>query len=128
VVDNDARVLNPVHARRLFDALRQAESSGDDLAVFDGGKSRGPFQIQEAYWREAIDGTDAAGWDYLTHVWDPDRARYVVWLHWEQVCPAALHDGDLELLARCHRLPYAPWRADNDAYWRKVQTLLELDR
>ena len=108
----------------LLAAIRQAESAGDDRAVGDGGKSRGPFQIRRAYWREAAAGTDAAGWSYDRHVWDPDRAGYVVWLHWSRICPAALRGGDIEQLARRHRLPNDPWRADNAAYWRKVRAAM----
>jgi hypothetical protein len=110
----------------LLAAIRQVESAGNDRAVGDGGKSRGPFQIQRAYWREAVAGTDAAGWNYDRDVWDGDRAGYVVWLHWGKTCPAALRGGDVEQLARRHRLPNAPWQADNAVYWRKVHVILTL--
>jgi len=112
---------------RLFAAIRQVESGGDNYAVGDSGRSRGPFQIQRAYWNEAVKGTDAASWDYLTYVWDPDRAAYVVWLHWEKVCPGALRKWNVESLVRHHRLPYAPWRSDNDKYWAKVQNALNTE-
>ena len=115
----------PADLPALLAAIRQAESAGDDRAVGDGGKSCGPYQIQRAYWREAVAGTDAAGWDYDVHVWNPDRAGYVVWLHWCKVCPAALRAGNLELLARRHRLPNDPWRSDNAAYWRRVRAAME---
>ena len=121
----DKGAANSIGKGRLLDAIRQTESTGNDLAIGDSGCSRGPYQIKKDYWAEAIVGTDAAEWDYMTHVWDPDRARYVVWLHWEQVCPAALYDNDLELLARCHRLPNDPWRASNDVYWAKIEREIE---
>jgi len=108
----------------LSAAIRLVESGGNDLALGDGGKSAGPYQIQRAYWREAVAGTDAAAWSYDAHVWDRDRAEYVVWLHWEKVCPAALRQWNVELLVRCHRLPGDPWRADNTRYWRKVKAAL----
>jgi len=108
----------------LLAAIRQVESAGNDRAVGDGGKSRGPVQIQRAYWREAVAGTDAAAWDYDRGVWDADRAGYVVWLHWGKTCPAALRAVDAEQLARRHRLPNAPWRADNAAYWGRVQAAI----
>ena len=109
------------NACRLFDAIRQVESAGNDLAVGDKGVSRGPFQIKRAYWREAVAGTDAAGWSYDKWVWNRDRAEYVVWLHWCKVCPKELRAGNVEMLARRHRLPNDPWRKDNDKYWRKVK-------
>ena len=117
----------PISLLSLLGALRQAESTGRDSAVGDGGAARGPYQIHRDYWREAVAGTDAAGWDYDTWVWDRDRAGYVVFLHWSKVCPTALRAGFVELLVRCHRLPYAPWRKDNDAYWRKVKKEIEFD-
>jgi hypothetical protein len=105
----------------LLVAIRQVESAGNDRAVGDRGSSRGPFQIKRAYWREATAGTDAAEWDYDKWVWNPNRAGYVVYLHWCKVCPEALRTSDEELLTRYHRLPYDPWRKDNDDYWRKVR-------
>ena len=114
----------PMGISRLFGAIRQVESGGNDRAVGDGGKSRGPYQVQRAYWREAVAETDAADWSYDKWVGNPDRAGYVVYLHWCKVCPAALRAGDCELLARCHRLPNDPWRKDNDKYWFKVKEII----
>lgn len=105
---------------RLLAAIRQVESGGNNRARGDGGKSRGAFQIKRAHWANAVAGTDAAAWSYDKHVWCPHRSAYVTWLSWAKVCPEALLDANLELLARCHRLPYDPWRASNDKYWRKV--------
>ena len=110
--------------RQLLAAIRQVESAGNDRAIGDKGKSRGPFQIKRAYWREAVAGTAAAGWSYDKWGWNRDRAAHVVWLHWCKVCPAALRAGDCEMLARRHRLPNAPWRADNNEYWRRVKTAM----
>jgi hypothetical protein len=105
----------------LLDALRWAESAGDNRALGDGGRARGPFQIHRQHWERAVRGTDAAGWSYDVHVWDRDRAAYVTYLSWCKVCPEALTAWNPEHLARCHRLPFAPWRADNAKYWAKVQ-------
>jgi len=109
----------------LLSVIRQVESAGDDRAVGDNGTSRGPFQIKRAYWREAVVGTDAAKWDYDVWVWDPDRAGYVVYLRWCKICPEALRTSNLELLARCHRLPNDPWRKDNDDYWQRIKTRIK---
>jgi hypothetical protein len=113
---------------RLLAAIRQVESAGNNRAIGDHGTSRGPFQIKRAYWKEAVAGTDTAAWSYDKWVWDPDRAGYVVWLHWSKVCPNALRVNDAELLARCHRLPHDPWRKDNNKYWAKVKKKIYNDR
>lgn len=117
----------PISLLSLLGSIRKAESPGGDLAVGDGGAARGPYGIHRPYWKEAIAGTDAATWDYDRWVWDRDRAGYVVFLHWGKVCPIALRLFNVELLVRCHRLPYAPWRQDNDRYWRRVKQELEYD-
>ena len=40
-------------SRRLFDAIRQVESSGDDKAVGDGGRSLGPYQMGMDAWQDS---------------------------------------------------------------------------
>ena len=105
---------------RLFAAMRAVESRGDDRAVGDGGKARGPLQFHRATWNGAIAGTDARLWSWEREVWDYDKACYVAYLHWERVCPAAVRMMDVEMLARCHRLPNDPWRLSNDVYWARV--------
>jgi len=114
----------PTYGQFLF-ALMQVESGGDQAAIGDGGKSRGPYQIQRAYWEEAAAGSDAESWDYLKHVWNPARSQAIMRLHWDKLCPGAVQANNFELLARTHRLPYAPWRKDNDAYWKKVRNQLK---
>ena len=42
-----------VSARRLFDAIRQVESAGNDLACGDGGRSLGPYQMGLAAWLDS---------------------------------------------------------------------------
>ncbi len=37
---------------RWLDLTRQAESSGRRYAIGDAGRSRGPYQIQKAAWRQ----------------------------------------------------------------------------
>ncbi|MFA5123596.1 hypothetical protein [Zavarzinia sp.] len=43
--DGAARAARQNGLRRLLAAIRQVESGGDDRAVGDGGKARGPYQI-----------------------------------------------------------------------------------
>ena len=40
---------------KLFYAIMMVESGGDVNAVGDNGKSIGAYQIQEGYWRDAVE-------------------------------------------------------------------------
>ena len=64
----------------LYKALRQVESSGNDDAIGDGGRSKGPYQIGEAYWQDACEQGNL-DWDYDTYVWDRKRCEYIIWLY-----------------------------------------------
>ena len=109
--------------RPLYDAIRPVESSGNDYAVGDDGKSKGPYGLTRPWWADAC---EAAGenWDYDTYVWDRDRCEYLMYWHWHRHCPAALQSLDFETLARVHRLPFDRYRPSNDAYWRRVERIL----
>ena len=40
---------------KFWDAIKEVESSGDENAVGDNGKSIGPLQIQRAYYDDAVE-------------------------------------------------------------------------
>jgi len=42
-------------SQEQFDAIRQVESGGRLDAVGDKGRSIGPYQIQEGYWKDAVE-------------------------------------------------------------------------
>jgi hypothetical protein len=67
---------------RLFAAIRKVESNGNDKAVGDGGKSRGPYQCSLAAW---LDGTKAIGvsWNYETYVWSRWHSEQVMLGYWK---------------------------------------------
>ncbi len=100
--------------RALFDAIRQVESGGNDRAVGDGGRSRGPMQISRAYWQDA-----RVPWPYDTHVWSRWHSEQVMLRYWAKY--GALTD---EQKARCHNAG-PRWRTRarlaTDRYWRTVQ-------
>lgn len=117
----------------LLKALRQVESKGDDHAVGDGGKSRGPYQIQADYWRDSQGDLV----HYRRNVWDAKACERTILDYWRRYCSTALASGDLETLARVHnggplgcKLPKNPKAADyrrlanTAAYWRRVQSAM----
>jgi len=113
---------SPGNLRPLFDALRQVESAGNDMAVGDDGRSLGPYQIGLAYW---LDGGGDPG-RYRLDVWRAAACEAVMLTYWRRYCPAALARGDWETLARVHNGgPRGPLKAATLPYWRKVRMEIE---
>ena len=111
--------------RPLYDAIRPVESSGNDYAVGDDGKSKGPYGITRPWWADAC---EAAGenWDYDTYVWDRARCEYLMYWYWRRYCPRALAELDFETLARVHNGgPDGARQACTLDYWRRVKGYLE---
>lgn len=118
--------------RRLLDAMRPVESAGDDRAVGDHGRSRGPYQIGMAYW---TDGCQFGGvrWDYLSLVWSRPHCRQVIRWYWRRYAAEAFGRlaagcgtiGDMEVLARVHNGgPDGHLKRATLDYWRKVRAVM----
>ncbi len=108
----------------LLTVLREKESSGNDRAVGDGGRARGPLQIHKVYW---IDGCEKGRvkWQYLEKVWSWAHSRQVALWYWQRHCPKALRSGDLETLARVHNGgPSGARKAATLGYWADVRARL----
>ena len=101
---------------RLFAAIRQVESAGDDFAVGDDGCSRGPYQITRAYWTDA-----RVPWPYDPYVWSARHCEVVMVRYWARYGArtdeqrARMHNGG----PRGHRKRCAL------RYWRAVKLALE---
>jgi len=63
--------------RTFLDAVREEESAGNDRAVGDGGRSRGPYQCGRAAWTDACE-YGGVSWDYDRWVWDRGRSEQVL--------------------------------------------------
>jgi len=105
-------------------ALRQVETgsepNGGRDSVGDSGRSKGPYQIGLAYFKDSgVAGT----WD---DVRDRAFAERVMFAYWKRYCPAALASNDFETLARTHNGgPKGAARNATLGYWRKVSALLD---
>jgi len=107
--------------KKLLAAIRAVESSGDDRAVGDSGRSLGPYQISRAYWLDG--GGDPAR--YRTDVWSPESCRPVVLGYWRRYAASALAAGDAETLARIHNGgPRGARIAATRKYWSRVRSRL----
>jgi len=106
-------------SRRLFDAIRQVESAGDDMALGDGGRSVGPYQCGSAAW---VDGGGNAG-DWPRLAYSRVDTEAVMLAYWKRY--AATTD---EQKARCW-VAGPRWRTRaRDAsgkYWNKVKLALD---
>lgn len=105
----------------LLAAMRQVESHGNDHAVGDQGRSRGPYQIQRAYWVEGGGRADRYGEDVV----NPFACVRVILGYWRRHCPHALAGGDLQGLARTHNGgPAGSRRTATQDYWRRVRAAM----
>ncbi len=103
----------------LFYAIRQRESSHNDRAVGDNGKSRGPYQITKAYWADAN-----VEWDYDTFVWSRFHSEQVMIAYWKRY--GAQTD---EQRARMHNGgPRGVQKASTLNYWKSILQILEQNR
>ncbi len=109
----------------LLDTIETVESGGNVRAIGDNGRSKGPYQIQRAYWADAC-GKGKVKWDYETWVWNRSKSRQVIRWYWERYCPQAYRIADLETLARVHNGgPTGARKATTIPYWNKVKGKLK---
>jgi hypothetical protein len=116
-------------------AVAKVESNCDDEAVGDKGKSIGRFQIQKAYWKDAVDHDKSlkqgnAKWEDCKY---ESYATSIVLAYFDRYAAQAVKDKDWETLARLHnggpsilkkKPPKKLWE-NTTAYWEKVKKELE---
>lgn len=83
VLPDPLETAHLVPGRALYDAIRRVESGGDDFAVGDGGRSRGPYQCGRAAWADACEH-GKLDWSYDVFVWRPWRCEYIMYLYWNR--------------------------------------------
>ena len=111
--------------RPLLDAICWVESRGRANAVGDGGRSIGPYQIQRAYWQDAVSHIPAIGGRY-EDVRDRRYAEAIILSYWDRYAREALRRGDYEVLARVHNGgPRGHRKAATLAYWYRVRRALQ---
>jgi hypothetical protein len=114
-------------ARPLFEAIRQVETGGEEdpvNAIGDGGASIGPYQIQKAYWQDAIahDKSLIANGETWQSVRDAQYAERVMLAYWSRYAPV----WNAETLCRIHNGgPGGHKKSSTKTYWAKVKKELE---
>jgi hypothetical protein len=102
---------------RLFAAIRQVESGGNDRAVGDGGRSVGPYQCGRAAWLDG--GGKAADWPRMAY--DRAATERVMSRYWAKY--GAVTD---EAKSRCWNSG-PKWKSKyhlTNNYWAKVKSAL----
>ena len=104
-------------------AIGTVESGHDDSAIGDGGDSIGRYQIQHAYWLDAVERSGLGG--RYENVRDKDYAEKIMLAYFRRYAPEALGSGDWERLARIHNGgPTGHQRDSTLPYWNKVKAVL----
>ena len=105
--------------RRLFDAIRQVESAGNDKAIGDGGRSLGPYQMGLAAWLDS-GGVAAA---YRGAAFNRASTEAAMLRYWKRY--AAVTD---EQKAKCWNVG-PRWRTRalgaGDRYWGRVKEAMQ---
>lgn len=106
----------------LFVAMRHVESAGNDRAIGDGGRSKGPYQITRAYWSDACQ-FGGVRWNYDELVWSRSHSEQVMLWYWQRY-GATTH----EQRARMHNGgPRGHLKPTTLPYWNKVQAAMKAD-
>lgn len=108
---------NPADRSPFFNAIRQVESGGDDRAVGDFGRSRGPYQCGRAAWADG--GGNPADYDRL--VWDRAACERVMVGYWKRY-GARTDEERARLWNGGPRWREKPATA---GYWRKAQAAMQ---
>jgi len=106
-------------------AVAQVESNHNDNAVGDGGASIGRYQIQWAYWKDAVDYDRSIGGAY-EDVKDKAYAERIMHAYFKRYARQAVANNDFETLARIHNGgPRGHKRKSTLPYWVKVKAALK---
>lgn len=107
----------------IFRAIRIVESGGDDNAVGDGGRSKGPYQISRPYWQDANEHLarhNRRTYDYDTGVWCSLTSEKIMSAYWHRY--GAINN---EQRARMHNGgPRGHLRDSTLSYWMRVEKQL----
>lgn len=122
-----AEAAAPRHThQQILDAIWMVEASGR-LAPpdGDGGRSIGPYQIQKAYWLDAVARRPDLGGTYAD-VRDMAYAARVIAAYMERWAPDAWQRRDAEVIARIHNGgPKGASKESTLKYWGRVKAVLE---
>lgn len=112
--------LNPDSRRILFAAIRQVESGGNDKAVGDKGKSKGPYQCGRAAWLDGC-GYGHATWSYHDCVFSRWHTEQVMIWYWAKYGAKT----DEQRARMWNGGPRGMHKAATLGYWAKVKRAMK---
>ena len=117
--------------RLLYDAIRQVETGGHpnpDMAVGDGGKSHGAYQIGEPHYRDSVEyDRSLRGITFADAVRSERTSELLMRAYWDRYVPRS--DWSYESLARTHNGgPQGRFKSSTDRYWERCEKILNSTR
>ena len=112
-----------MYPRSLFNAIRSVETGGepDPSSAIGMHNELGPYQISEAYWRDAISHRPELGGTYQM-VRNQYYAEWVMMAYWDRYAPNFCP----EVLSRIHNGgPYGHTSVKTNNYWLRVKEILD---
>ena len=109
--------------RRALDMLRRHESVNGTQMVGDGGKAQGWLQQHRDHWQVGCEVLGVS-WPWPADTRDLAKCEMVAVANWWRYARAYMEAGNVEELVRRFRLPSAPYREDNDAYWANLRWVM----
>jgi hypothetical protein len=111
----------------LLAAICQVESGCNPMAIGDGGKAIGPYQIWRVYWMDALEFNPSIGGEYQDCK-DKDYAERVMNAYWGRYAIERRlgRKPTFEDLARIHNGgPNGYKKKATEGYWLKVKLVME---
>jgi len=110
--------------REILDAIRKQETGGEkdpNAAVGDNGKSIGAYQIQYAYWLDAVQKNPSLRKRGYNAVTDPEYAEEIIIAYMTRYAP----DWNPETILRIHNAgPKGHKKKSSVKYWREARQYL----
>lgn len=131
------KITRTIEMGDFLKAIAKVESNCDDEAVGDKGKSLGRYQIQEAYWEDAVEHDKSL--KQGNYKWEDVKieryATSIVLAYFDRYASEAVKNKDWETLARLHnggpstlkkKPPKKLWN-NTTIYWNKVKKELGIE-
>ena len=117
-------MMFPSELCRAIQAVETGGHPDPENAVGDGGRSIGPLQISRACWQDAKEHDPAIGGTY-EDCRKLEYAKRIFWAYLDRWAPT----DDYQTCARIwNGGPKGASKGSTDAYWRRVNTALELGK
>jgi hypothetical protein len=126
-VEDVSSVLNEsvsitLEMKCLLDAICQVESNCESDAIGDFGDSIGAYQIQYAYWFDAVEWDPSLSFFEYEDCFNKEYSEFIIVAYMERYVPDAMTYFDPEIIARTHNGgPYGFAKNSTVEYWEKIE-------